>query len=352
MRAVKTVLIAAGNLKLKYPDQDESLIVLRAIVDVNLPKFLAQDVPLFIGIYSDLFPGLELTPPDRFELHTILLENLAKRNLQATPWYVEKIFQIYEMILVRHGLMIVGETLGGKTQAYQSLAESLGELYNEKKKTMQEFKTIYRVINPKAISMAQLYGSFDAVSHEWSDGVLAKTFREFAQSYSSERKWILFDGPVDAVWIENMNTVLDDNKKLCLMSGEIIQMSNKMNMIFEPADLDHASPATVSRCGMIYLEPSQLGWLPLFESYKKDLKQKLLVEQYDLLLEIIDWLFEPIFKFLRGNKKFCETSYLHLFLVCLEYFQNLFSMPFLLISFFSISPSKDSSTPCCKVKIK
>ena len=312
MRAVNSILVAAGNLNEQLrndPEWTEARIILRSINDVNLAKFLVEDIPLFQGITSDLFPGVVLPVADYDVLSNGLVSTcetgfeVAPGNcytLECKDSYMTKAIQLYEMVLVRHGVMVVGQTCSGKTAIIHNLAKAMT------KATMEGSNDFLKVqiftINPKSVTSGQLYGLFDENTHEFVDGILAVTFRQAAKDTSPDRKWILFDGPVDAVWIENMNTVLDDNKKLCLTSGEIIKMSDQMTMFFEAEDLEQASPATVSRVGMIFCETRNIGWTAVRNIWLKGLPAQF-TNYLELIVELYDWLF-PIMTFYVS--KFCQ----------------------------------------------
>lgn len=270
MRAVVAVLRAAGALKRAAvlaasagdASMGEDALVLRAIRDVNIAKFLTQDLPLFAGITNDLFPGVSTGTSSAggndAALEAAIHAAIDRMRLQRSAYFIEKVIQTYHMMRVRHGFVVVGEPLSGKSRVLRVLAAALCDLAAAKSTVDGAMKTELFVMNPKSLSLSGLYGAYDRVTQEWNNGVLAKTFRAAATApdMATVRRWLVFDGPVDAIWIENMNTVLDDNKKLCLSSGEIIAMAPTMSMVFEPADLSVASPGMLvcafsKWCGML-----------------------------------------------------------------------------------------------------
>jgi dynein heavy chain, axonemal len=191
MRAVKSTITACGNLKGEFPEEAEDVLVLRGLRDINIPKFLAPDLPLFHGIIADLFTGIEPPEVDYSDLHGALKHACGELQLQPTPTFAEKVIQLYETTIVRHGLMLVGPTMAGKTSSYRALAGAMTELQHLKR--FERVRTV--VLNPKSITMGQLYGDFDDNTHEWTDGVLACYMRECSEDTSPDKKWIMFDGP-------------------------------------------------------------------------------------------------------------------------------------------------------------
>jgi dynein heavy chain len=274
MRAVKSVLVMAGHLKRQNPDLEENVTLIRALRDSNAPKFLSFDLPLFGGIISDLYPEVTIPNVDYGKLKEELERQLRLTGLQIVPAFVTKITQLLETQLVRHGVMLVGLTMTGKSTDCTILAKTLTQLKKDGSTDAAHQLTKIFNLNPKSITIEELYGSFNENTGEWKDGLTAILVREAVSDSSDNKKWINFDGPVDAIWIENMNTVLDDNKMLCLANGERIKLPPSMTIMFEVNDLQVASPATVSRCGMVYLEPVHLGWKPQIESWTEKFEAK------------------------------------------------------------------------------
>ena len=236
MRAVKSVLVMAGSLKRAEKDLEEDVVLIRAMRDSNVPKFIKEDLPLFQALIRDLFPQVEIPPVNYGELQSQIVESITQLGLQRHPEFELKVLQLFETFNVRFGVMIVGPTGSGKTRCYRVLQNSMTSL-ETKKSTDQRFKTVnVHVLNPKSISMGELYGEVNPFTQEWQDGLGASIVRTVnlpRPDDPEQREWVVFDGPVDALWIENMNTVLDDNQTLCLANGERIKLRNQLRMLFE-----------------------------------------------------------------------------------------------------------------------
>ncbi|XP_049633509.1 dynein axonemal heavy chain 14 [Suncus etruscus] len=199
--------------------------------------------------------------------------------------------------------------------------ETTGDINSSSQITGKKAKVDTCIFNPKCITVDQLYGHLDTNTMEWKDGLLSAAVRNYVslsstknlpkQDVKKEQKyktsdvpdifglgdsytkdiddnifihkikkddflsktqdldwqWIIFDGPVDTSWIENISSMLDDTKTLCLANSERIILTEKIRVIFEVDNLSHASPSILSQCAMVYMDPVDLGWEPYVKSW-------------------------------------------------------------------------------------
>ncbi|ETW36323.1 hypothetical protein PFTANZ_02988 [Plasmodium falciparum Tanzania (2000708)] len=439
LRAVKVVLIQAGNLKRKYANFDEEIILMKALKDFNIPKITYEDIPIFLGLINDLFPNVNCNifdekdqekendydeehkqeqqtyiiqdeekklykkkknihhnidkykssitqnftnandnknhlsiNKDNYETNKNLLthyqhdicedisqidktkkdvqiydeahneksdinelnqktniianqnvnENyinnkeydkdsnkidnlkqnkfmneekriiihnfddaikicLKESNLQIDDNFILKVKQLKDLMDVRHCVFILGEDGCGKSSVIDILIKSLNKI-NE--------KCLYEIINPKSIESYELYG-YLTKNNEWIDGALSSIMRKMSRNISPyneniKHKITLLDGNIDAEWIESMNTVMDDNKVLTLVSNERIPFTKEMHLFFEITNMKYASPATVSRGGVLFINKGDISYKLFISSWINLLNNNIAKTEFYYLFNI------------------------------------------------------------------
>ncbi|KAH7340377.1 dynein heavy chain protein 1 [Rhizoctonia solani] len=264
LRALKAVLASAGILKRERlqtlrastdPDEStglsdvysEQLILIQSVTETIVPKLVADDVPLLTSLLADVFPGIDYVPVDLDALREHIHAVCTERHLVTGEKWIAKILQLYQIQKIQHGLMMVGSSGSGKTNAWKVLLSAL--------ERFDGTEGVAYVIDPKAIHKDALYGTLDPTTREWNDGLFTHILRKIVDDVrgeSTKRHWIIFDGDVDPEWVENLNSVLDDNKLLTLPNGERLNLPGNVRIMFEVEHLKYATLATVSRCGMIW----------------------------------------------------------------------------------------------------
>ncbi|CAG5911397.1 unnamed protein product [Menidia menidia] len=258
LRAIKSVLVVAGSLKRGDPGRAEDQVLMRALRDFNIPKIVTDDMPVFMGLIGDLFPSLDIPRKRDLDFETYVKQSILDLKLQAEDNFVLKVVQLEELLAVRHSVFVIGNAGTGKSQVMRSLQRT----YQNMKR-----RPVWADLNPKAVTNDELFGIINPATREWKDGLFSSIMRELANISHGGPKWIVLDGDIDPMWIESLNTVMDDNKVLTLASNERVPLNPTMRLVFEISHLRTATPATVSRAGILYINPADLGWNPQVSSW-------------------------------------------------------------------------------------
>ncbi|GET89825.1 dynein heavy chain, putative [Leishmania tarentolae] len=266
LRPLKAVLRLGGTLLQRWKKENtgtaatleiESELVVQSLNINTISKLTFDDARVFQGLLRDIFPGVESRDVTYKELEVAVASAIKALGLQLIPAQQKKVLQLYEALQQRTGVVLVGPSGSGKSTLLNILRKAL--------QTM-EIEVPMHVMNPKAMARHRLLGYMDPDTREWYDGVLTAAARDMVKQPKEARPWILCDGDIDPEWIESLNSVLDDNKLLTMPNGVRIQFGSNVNFIFETHSLEYASPATVSRMGVLFFSEKDVQLEAVVES--------------------------------------------------------------------------------------
>ncbi|KKK13667.1 dynein heavy chain [Aspergillus rambellii] len=279
LRALKSVLVSSGGLKrtrIANSDGDlgpdeivEPQIIVQSLRETIAPKLIRDDVSRMLAIQEQDFAGVEYVPANYEKLTAAIREIAQERHFVDSEMWISKALQLYQIQSIHHGVMMVGKSGSGKSSAWKILLQALQRI--------EGVEGVSHIIDSKVMSKEALYGSLDSTTREWSDGLFTGILRKIVDNLrgeDSKRHWIVFDGDVDPEWVENLNSVLDDNKLLTLPNGERLNLPPNVRIMFEVESLKYATLATVSRCGMVWFNEDTVTPAMIISNYVESLKTK------------------------------------------------------------------------------
>jgi dynein heavy chain 2 len=265
LRALKAILTVANQqiqllltqgIKLSLDDEIEILI--KAIRINVLSKLTFEDCKNFNLLIQDVFPGVKMNDITYEDLNKALLECYKDSGFELIDSQFKKVVQFHEACKQRMGVVLVGPSGCGKSAIWKLLKSAYLKMNQQ---------VMINVINPKSMPRSLLLGHMNHDTGEYTYGVLTKCAREVEKENPSTKCWIICDGDVDPEWIEALNSVMDDNRLLTMQNGERINFGSNVNFIFETDSLKFASPATISRTGIIYMNQEDLEVKAIVNSY-------------------------------------------------------------------------------------
>ena len=277
LRALKSVLVSSGGLKRarmvnaaenEQTEEDlEPQILVQSIRETIAPKLIRDDVDNMKSVEQQAFPGVHYRSANLEVLESAIRLEAAERHLVVNDIWMTKILQLYQIQGIHHGVMMVGDSGSGKSAIWKTLLKAL--------QRTEGVEGACHIIDSKVMSKEALYGSLDSTTREWTDGLFTSILRKIVDNLrgeDSKRHWIVFDGDVDPEWVENLNSVLDDNKLLTLPNGERLNLPSNVRILFEVETLKYATLATVSRCGMVWFSDDTVTSNMLVTNYLQTLR--------------------------------------------------------------------------------
>ncbi|KAF8783159.1 Dynein heavy chain 2 like protein [Argiope bruennichi] len=288
LKTITTFLKHVGKQKRANPKLADLEVIVSCLRNTTIPKLESSDIHIFESLLETVFGTVKAMSEDFSKITEGIKRVLLKRSLQPESSIIKKVNELHEIKDYYHGIILVGESGSGKSTSWETLKETYFYLH-EINDTEYQSVNVYS-FNSKAYTLSELYGYFSG-DGIWVDGLFSSVLKEANQDARAGERWIVLNGPVDATWIESINSLLDINKVLTTANGERILLSSEVLLIFETTNLTHCSPNIMSHCGIIYHDISTVNWkmyaLSWLQSLESSIMRKTLENFFDQYLDAI-----------------------------------------------------------------